>query len=89
MTPQQAYDWLAPKLTSGEREALDVVFASVPPSARDGRRYGCHCDLEPGMKPDGCVLDEGRPFDCVNAQRLVDAGKGKEDCPDWKPVTFL
>lgn len=88
MTPQQAYDWLAPKLTRGERKALDVVFASVPPSARDGLRYGCHCDLEPGMKPDGCVLDEGRSFDCVNAQRLVDAGKGKEACPDWKPVTF-
>lgn len=25
MTPEQAYDWLAPKLSSGERQALDVI----------------------------------------------------------------
>jgi hypothetical protein len=26
MTPQQAYEWLAPKLSIGEREALNVIF---------------------------------------------------------------
>jgi len=88
MTPQQAYDWLAPKLTSSEREALDVVFTSVPPSARDGLHYGCHCDLEPGANPDGCVFDNGDIYDCVNARRLADEGKGKQDCAEWKPVTF-
>lgn len=29
MTPDEAYDWLAPKLSTGEREALDVVMGSL------------------------------------------------------------
>lgn len=28
MTPQQAYDWLAAKLSTEERKALDVVFSA-------------------------------------------------------------
>ena len=39
-------------------------------------RFGCHCDLEPNMIPDGCVIDDGRPFDCVHAEALVREGKG-------------
>lgn len=29
MTPEQAYDWLAPKLSHGERGALDVVMNAL------------------------------------------------------------
>lgn len=29
MSPQQAYEWLAPKLSLGERQALDVIFAAT------------------------------------------------------------
>lgn len=29
MTPDQAYDWLAPKLSHSERQALDVVYAAT------------------------------------------------------------
>ena len=48
--------------------------------------YGCHCDLDPGMKPDKCVLDEGRSFDCTKAQQLLREGKGRNDCDEWKPI---
>jgi len=48
--------------------------------------YGCHCDLEPEMKPDGCVLDYGKPEDCVYAKILVKNGQPKEDCGYWKPI---
>ncbi len=29
MTPQLAYEWLTPKLSAGERQALDVVYAAA------------------------------------------------------------
>lgn len=48
--------------------------------------YGCHCDLDQGMKPDKCVLDEGRPFDCTKAQQLLRDGKARNDCDEWKPI---
>ena len=48
--------------------------------------YGCHCDLEPGMKPDGCVFDEGRSEDCVYARLLLKDGKGRNDCKEWRPI---
>jgi hypothetical protein len=47
-------------------------------------KFGCHCDLEPNMNPDGCVIDEGRPWDCVHAKALVSEGKGKEYCSEWR-----
>lgn len=46
------------------------------------QEYGCHCDLEPGMKPGGCVFDEGRPQDC-SMTRLI---ARKEECKYWKPI---
>lgn len=44
--------------------------------------YGCHCDLEPGMKPDGCVLDYGNPNDCVHARGI----SNREECNEWRPI---
>ncbi|HJV95715.1 MAG TPA: hypothetical protein VJ608_06745 [Albitalea sp.] len=32
MTPQQAYEWLAPKLSTAERSALDVIFRAADAS---------------------------------------------------------
>ncbi len=54
-------------------------------------RYGCHCDLEPGMDPDGCVFDEGqgRIDDCARARALVAEGKGRDACAEWRPVAVL
>lgn len=45
-------------------------------------KYGCHCDLEEGMEPDGCVLDYGKPDECVYA-RLRGS---KDKCEYWKPI---
>lgn len=46
-------------------------------------RYGCHCDLEPHMTPDDCVIDSGRYHDCVYAK----PGMRKEQCEYWRPIT--
>lgn len=47
-------------------------------------KYGCHCDLEPDMEPDGCVLDG----EAQNALTCVYAKDGmrKEQCKYWKPI---
>lgn len=29
MTPEQAYEWLAPKLSTSERQALDVIYQAA------------------------------------------------------------
>ena len=41
--------------------------------------FGCHCDLDAGMSPDKCVMDEGKFNDCVFARKLFVQGKGKEN----------
>jgi len=47
--------------------------------------YGCHCDLESGQKPDGCVISSGRPQDCIYAEKLSKQGKGQWSCKYWMP----
>ena len=49
--------------------------------------FGCYCELAPGEKPDGCVIDEGRPNDCVLAEQLLRTGKNKTSCPEWREVS--
>ena len=46
-------------------------------------KYGCHCDLEDGQEPDGCVIDSNRFCDCVYAKPNM----RKEQCEYWKIVT--
>ena len=46
--------------------------------------YGCYVDLAPGEAPDGCVFDEDRPEDCIEAMRLLKENKTKWDCPYWR-----
>ena len=48
--------------------------------------HGCHVDLDNGMKPDGCVLDDGRPENCIYAKRLLREGKDKTACEYWQPI---
>lgn len=49
--------------------------------------HGCYCELEPDMKPDECVIDQGRPQDCVHADPLrPGCHMTKWDCPHWRPV---
>jgi hypothetical protein len=46
--------------------------------------YACHIDLEEGIAPDACVLDTGRPEDCVYARKYGD--NAREHCGEWKPI---
>ena len=52
-----------PEKSAGMRKLLEAkdcfVRASLEPN-----KYGCYCELEPGESPDGCLIDEGRPYDC-------------------------
>lgn len=59
------------------------VTANKETSAQIVTRFGCYCDLEPQMEPDSCVIDDGRPHDCIYAK-----GKAcKTQCEHWKPIT--
>lgn len=60
-------------------EALRAALAQLVP-------HGCHVDLAHGRKPDGCVLDDGRPENCIYAKRLLREGKDKTACCYWKPI---
>jgi len=46
-------------------------------------RYGCYVDLDPGMEPDGCVIDTGDLHNCIYAKK----GMRKEQCEYWKIIT--
>lgn len=71
---------------------LDTHYQQLPEAVRTAFdelgtqvAYGCHCDLEPGMEPDGCVLDSGRPQDCIHAR----SGMSKAEYQYWRPVLNL
>ena len=42
--------------------------------------WGCTVDLDPGQKPDNCVIDTADHILCVYAKR----GMSKHDCEYWK-----
>ena len=63
----------------GWMEILEAALATPAP-------HGCHVDLEDGVEPDGCVLDEGKPMNCIYAMRLHREGKDKTACEYWKPI---
>lgn len=50
------------------------------------KKYGCHCELFDGDNPDECVIDLGESDNCVWAQKLGRAGKGRNDCQYWQEV---
>lgn len=61
----------------------DAEFGrSVLAKREPGKAYGCHCDLEEDMEPDGCVIDEGNRLDCVYARRI----ETKEQCEYWRVI---
>lgn len=45
-------------------------------------KYGCHCDLEKGQKPDKCVIDARDYEDCIHAK----PGMKKEECEYWRKI---
>ncbi len=97
MNAEQFEKWIEEKkiLAMKGSELNEVVNTSDLRALFDGKvlvpvePYGCHCDLEPHMKPDGCVIDEGRNSDCVYAKKLVREGKGRDDCEYWQPIRIV
>lgn len=45
-------------------------------------KYGCHCDLDPGAEPDGCVIDDGMLQNCIHAKPQM----RKEQCDHWRLI---
>lgn len=78
-------------------DQLESDYQSLPPGVKAAFdhlkespvQYGCHCDLGLDERPDGCVMDEGRPQDCVNAEFLIKSGKSKLDCQEWQPIKIV
>ncbi len=58
----------------------DAVIAAYQTWHKEQRPWGCHCDLEPGQTPDGCVIDEDRRHDCHMAEKVA----AKEECTYWR-----
>lgn len=58
----------------------DAEFGrSVLTKREPGKKYGCHCDLEEGMEPDGCVIDINERHNCIHAAHI----DVKEQCKYW------
>lgn len=61
----------------------DAEFGRSILSKREpGKAYGCHCDLEEGMEPDGCVIDSGERHNCLYAKDI----SVKEQCSYWRVI---
>jgi hypothetical protein len=55
-----------------------------------GQFYGCRkrMNILFGMPYLKCVIDLGKPDECNIAMRLVESGKDKRDCSEWRPLVF-
>jgi hypothetical protein len=67
----------------GFYDAADAIGQLFDTSRIFEVKYGCHCDLEEGQEPDGCVIDEGRIGDCIHARENM----RKEQCKYWRVVS--
>ena len=75
-------------ICSADTDTANEVIPNLEAALAAPVPHGCHVDLdlEEGMEPDGCVLDEGRPDNCIYASRLHREGKDKTACEYWKPI---
>ncbi|AQT06521.1 hypothetical protein [Acetobacter persici] len=65
------------------RDILEAAGWKVTPPPPQGQQFGCFCEIEamePGSKPDGCVIDDGLRENCVYADRI----DRKESCSFWR-----
>ena len=81
---ENAEDQLPKPYSTEARVAITALRARL--AKTDG--YACHCDLDPGQQPDGCVFDTGRTFDCMYAEKLAKESKGRNDCEYWQPIKW-
>lgn len=78
---QAANEWL-PLSYVASHPLTATAKAIRARGAKEAGKYGCHCDLEPGMAPDDCVIGTSRVNDCIHAAKH----KRKEECEYWQPV---
>ena len=79
-TKDQLADLIMVANRLGMYDAADALRQLFETNSLETLRYGCHCDLEPHMQPDGCVIDEGQHHNCIYAK----PGMRKEQCEYWR-----
>lgn len=66
-----------------EKLRKDAEFGrSVLTKREPGKAYGCHCDIDEGVEPDGCVIDSGERHYCIYAKNI----SVKERCEYWRVI---
>lgn len=68
-----------------EDQIKKAVVAGVGAVKAEQGRFGCHCDLDPDMEPDGCVIDTD-PGECIYAKHLLKQGQSKWACQHWRII---
>ena len=66
-------------------DLLRDLAESLKPPEEKPRTHGCYYVVE-GQPPERCVLEYGRPQDCVFATQLVAQGKDQTTCQYWRPL---
>lgn len=66
-------------------DLLRDLAESLKPPEEKPRTHGCYYVVE-GQPPERCVLEYGRPQDCVFATQLVGQGKDQTACQYWRPL---
>jgi hypothetical protein len=85
---QSFWDWIPDQFEGlSIDEAMEAVKLGVDAVRRSKETFGCFCDLAPDEDPDGCVLDDKRPDDCVYAGILNRKGHTKWKCEYWRPLS--
>ena len=75
---------LAQQIEQAAALLCNNCWTVTPPA--NAPKFGCFCDLftcKAGTEPDGCVIDDGRPQDCVYAAGI----SSKWFCKEWKAWT--
>ena len=66
----------------GMYDAADAISQLFETKGLESLLYGCHCDLDPGMEPDECVIESGDLNNCIHAKK----GMRKEQCEYWRII---
>ena len=64
----------------------DAVMLAREMLGMQVERWGCFCETGPDESPQDCVIDDPNYIvsDCVYAIKLVEAGKNRADCKEWR-----
>lgn len=94
---QASFDYYQIKQVDNESEQTDLDHPDIRAAVAllrsklfnieypTGVKYGCHVELfcSRTFEPDDCVIDLGKPEDCIYAHNYT----SREQCPYWKAYT--